>query len=129
MYGVDTMGALHGKCNDATPAACALLRELLATAFGRRHITRAGESHAHSRQHAVLVSPCPPTPHPACMVAHAWSPREHVHANLAAAAPPQSSFQTVIWPGFPGYALYPSARVDGLETGITGAAAAKYFAL
>ena len=34
-----------------------------------------------------------------------------IHAILAAAAPTNPGFQTVIFPGSPGYALYPSAQV------------------
>ena len=46
------------------------------------------------------------------------------HANVAAVAPHNPGFQTIILPGSPGYALYPSAQVaqnDGLETGLRGA--------
>ena len=55
--------------------------------------------------------------------------------------PPNPCFQTVTLPGSPGYALYPSAQEplskairrirqnDGLETGITGATAARLFSV
>ena len=45
--------------------------------------------------------------------------------------PLRPGFQTVVLPGSPGYALYPSAQVpmnDGLETGIMGATAARRIA-
>ena len=35
-----------------------------------------------------------------------------LHAILAAVSPPYSSFQTVIYPGSPGCALYPSVQLS-----------------
>ena len=65
---------------------------------------------------SVRMEGCPPTHSRSWLVTHTvvlvheYSPS--IHAYLAAVAPHNPGFQTVIFQGSPGYALYPPVQVS-----------------